>query len=84
MESAIGPPNSDFFIYGGITRDVWLRKVPATYISNIKITPNNVPATPITEPVMKNIFVIIEHQQVRTTAKFSKELFNHSLKKVSS
>jgi len=32
---------SDFCIYGGITRDVWLKVVPAIYLSNLKIeTPN--------------------------------------------
>ena len=29
---------SDFFIYGGITRDVWLKKLPAQHIKDIKIT----------------------------------------------
>ncbi|WP_235835843.1 glycoside hydrolase family 2 protein [Cognatitamlana onchidii] len=29
---------SDFFIYGGITRDVWLETVPETYLENVKIT----------------------------------------------
>lgn len=29
---------SDFFIYGGITRDVWLKQVPETYLSDITIT----------------------------------------------
>ena len=29
---------SDFFIYGGITRDVWLKKLPVNHINDIKIT----------------------------------------------
>jgi beta-galactosidase len=29
---------SDFFIYGGITRDVWLITTPKTHISNLKIS----------------------------------------------
>lgn len=29
---------SDFFIYGGITRDVWLKSVPETYLASIKIS----------------------------------------------
>ena len=29
---------ADFFIYGGITRDLWLNIVPETYISNLKIS----------------------------------------------
>lgn len=29
---------SDFFIYGGITRDVWLQSISKTHIDNIKIT----------------------------------------------
>ncbi|MEP4531528.1 MAG: glycoside hydrolase family 2 TIM barrel-domain containing protein [Cyclobacteriaceae bacterium] len=30
---------SDFVIYGGITRDVWLQKLSRAYISDVKITP---------------------------------------------
>lgn len=33
---------SDFFIYGGITRDVWFKKVNKTHISNVKISTPNV------------------------------------------
>lgn len=29
---------SDFFIFGGITRDVWLETLPAVYLSNLRIT----------------------------------------------
>ncbi|WP_396600603.1 glycoside hydrolase family 2 protein [Algibacter sp. R77976] len=29
---------SDFFIFGGITRDVWLETLPSDYLSNLKIT----------------------------------------------
>ncbi|WP_194765834.1 glycoside hydrolase family 2 protein [Tamlana sp. I1] len=29
---------SDFFIYGGITRDVWLETLPAEHLSNLKIS----------------------------------------------
>ncbi|WP_298878713.1 glycoside hydrolase family 2 TIM barrel-domain containing protein [uncultured Polaribacter sp.] len=29
---------SDFFIFGGITRDVWLQEVPRKHLSNLKIT----------------------------------------------
>lgn len=29
---------SDFFIYGGITRDVWLQTKPKTHLSNLKYT----------------------------------------------
>lgn len=32
---------SDFFIYGGITRDVWLKEVAKTYISDLKISTDN-------------------------------------------
>lgn len=32
---------SDFFLYGGLTRDVWLREVPATYLDQLLVqTPN--------------------------------------------
>ncbi len=29
---------SDFFIYGGLTRDLWLEDVPASYLSNVRIS----------------------------------------------
>ncbi len=29
---------SDFFIFGGVTRDVWLQTYPASYLSNLKIS----------------------------------------------
>ena len=33
---------SDFFIYGGITRDLWLEILPKIYFKNIAITNNNI------------------------------------------
>jgi beta-galactosidase len=33
---------SDFFIFGGITRDVWLETLPAQHLANLKITTPNV------------------------------------------
>jgi beta-galactosidase len=33
---------SDFFIYGGLCRNVWLKEVPSTYISSIRISTGNV------------------------------------------
>ena len=33
---------SDFFIYGGITRDVWLQTKPKTHLANLKYTTPNV------------------------------------------
>ena len=33
---------SDFFIFGGITRDVWLETLPSQHLSNLKITTPNV------------------------------------------
>lgn len=35
---------SDFFIYGGITRDVWLRKVSKSFVSDLKISTEDVSA----------------------------------------
>ena len=35
---------SDFFIYGGITRDVWLNILPKTYISKVRINTPRVTA----------------------------------------
>jgi len=36
---------SDFFIFGGITRDVWLKEVSSTYITQLKISTPEVSAT---------------------------------------
>lgn len=33
---------SDFFIFGGITRDVWLKTIPYQHLTNLKITTPNV------------------------------------------
>ncbi|WP_298495994.1 glycoside hydrolase family 2 TIM barrel-domain containing protein [uncultured Algibacter sp.] len=33
---------SDFFIFGGITRDVWLETIPEQHLANLKITTPNV------------------------------------------
>lgn len=33
---------ADFFIYGGITRDVWLKKLPITHISNLRLETHSV------------------------------------------
>ncbi len=33
---------SDFFIYGGITRDVWLETLPIQHISDVKITTHEI------------------------------------------
>ena len=33
---------SDFFIFGGITRDVWLETIPSQHLTNLKITTPNV------------------------------------------
>jgi beta-galactosidase len=33
---------ADFFIYGGITRDVWLEKIPLSNLQDLKITTPNV------------------------------------------
>lgn len=35
---------SDFFIYGGITRDVWLKEVSSTYVSDVKVSTPEVSA----------------------------------------
>lgn len=36
--NVIPSQKSDFFIYGGITRDVWLMALPTTYIENVLIS----------------------------------------------
>ncbi|UXP32774.1 glycoside hydrolase family 2 protein [Reichenbachiella agarivorans] len=42
---------SDFFIYGGITRDVWLRTLAQTYIEDINISTSKVSKTAATTSV---------------------------------
>ncbi|WP_020569083.1 glycoside hydrolase family 2 protein [Neolewinella persica] len=39
---------SDFFIYGGLTRDVWLKTVPATYLTDLRISTPEVSAASAT------------------------------------
>ncbi|WP_420582289.1 glycoside hydrolase family 2 protein [Reichenbachiella sp.] len=46
---------SDFFIYGGITRDVWLKTVDQTYISDLKISIDKVSNSSATADVHFNI-----------------------------
>jgi beta-galactosidase len=33
---------ADFFIYGGIIRDLWLETLPSSYITSLKVSPYNV------------------------------------------
>ncbi|NJC26887.1 glycoside hydrolase family 2 protein [Neolewinella antarctica] len=33
---------ADFFIYGGITRDLWLKVLPATFIANVTVSTSSV------------------------------------------
>ncbi|WP_147676561.1 glycoside hydrolase family 2 protein [Algibacter pacificus] len=46
---------SDFFIFGGITRDVWLETMPKNHISNLKITTPKVSQTQATVLAMVSV-----------------------------
>lgn len=48
---------SDFFIYGGITRDVWLKILPEIYIKNIQVSTPEVNEQSATT----NAKIILEH-----------------------
>jgi beta-galactosidase len=43
--NVIPSPKSDFFIYGGITRNVWLKVVPSNYLRSVKISTPKVSKT---------------------------------------
>jgi len=59
---------SDFFIYGGITRDVWLKTVNKIFIKKIQVTTNNVSKKSATTVVNLDILGPINknHQAIIT------------------
>jgi len=63
---------SDFFIYGGITRDVWLLSTAKNHIENIKIT------TPNVSEKAANLSIIATLAPTSSQSKFtySAQLFN--------
>jgi beta-galactosidase len=56
---------SDFFIYGGITRDVWLLSMNKTHLDNIKIT------TPKVSSTAASLVVVASIKNVKNLAGFS-------------
>lgn len=69
---------SDFFIYGGITRDVWLIKKHKTHISNLKITTPNVSE----ENASLQVDITIEGVKKETKYKVEAQLFDPNGKKI--
>ena len=63
---------SDFFIYGGITRDVWLLSMAKNHIENIKITTQNV------SEKSANLSIVASLAPTSSLSKFtySAQLFN--------
>ena len=55
---------ADFFIYGGITRDVWLKTLPITHISKVKVSTPSVTkdhATTVLEVKLSNVDKVDGH-----------------------
>ncbi|MGY3791665.1 glycoside hydrolase family 2 protein [Aquimarina sp. 433] len=69
---------SDFFIYGGITRDVWLIKKHKTHISNLKITTPKVSK----ESASSQVAITIEGIQKEEKYKVEAQLFDPNGKKM--
>ncbi len=61
---------SDFFIFGGITRDVWLKTFPEQHISNLKITTPNVSNTSV------NLNAVVTISNAQTVVKVKATLLN--------
>ncbi|MGB6151811.1 MAG: glycoside hydrolase family 2 TIM barrel-domain containing protein [Pricia sp.] len=70
---------SDFFIYGGITRDVWLKTEPKQHISKLKITTPSVSAKKASLMVSASL----ENKGAVSNLKVNAVLFDPSGKKVS-
>lgn len=69
---------SDFFIFGGITRDVWLQTLPKNYLSNLKIT------TPqVSKKRAQLIANVSVKQKGNTKLKIKASLFDSNGKSVS-
>lgn len=63
---------SDFFIYGGITRDVWLLKTPKRHIANLKIT---TPLVSINQATLQ-INALVENLENNSNLNLIAELFS--------
>lgn len=63
---------SDFFIYGGITRDVWLLKTPKKHIANLKIT---TPLVSINQATLQ-INALVENLENNSNLNLKAELFS--------
>lgn len=76
---------SDFFIFGGITRDVWLRTVPDVFISNLAVSTADVSSesatTEIRVAIDRGQEAVENHTlQCLITTPQGKEVFNQSKK----
>lgn len=69
---------SDFFIYGGITRDVWLLKIPNNHIHNLKIT---TPSVSKNQASLK-INALVVNSKNNSNLSLQAQLFSPSGKKV--
>ncbi|MFC2110601.1 glycoside hydrolase family 2 protein [Bacteroidota bacterium] len=69
---------SDFFIYGGITRDVWLLTTPKTHINSLKLS------TPLVSEEKASLKIKVDIENVKKISKLNllAEIFNPSNDKV--
>ncbi len=66
---------SDFFIYGGITRDVWLKIVPVLSIQQIQIVTSKVDSTHASTKVG---IIIRNPENIRTSAEYNVRLYDRN------
>ncbi|MFK8163087.1 MAG: glycoside hydrolase family 2 TIM barrel-domain containing protein [Lewinella sp.] len=71
---------SDFFIYGGLTRDVWLKTVPNTYLKELKVSTPEVSAAAATTKIEVNL---TGHDQLVGNANLTAEIMSPSGETVS-
>ena len=69
---------SDFFIFGGITRDVWLQTLPQQHLSNLKINTPNVSNT------SANLFATFNISDSNKESKIKATLIDPNKKEVQS
>jgi len=69
---------SDFFIFGGITRDVWLQTLPQQHLSNLKINTPNVSNT------SANLFATFNISDSNKASKIKATLIDPNKKEVQS
>jgi beta-galactosidase len=68
--NVIPSQKADFFIYGGITRDLWLKVLPKTHLSDIRVSTPEVTAAAATTSVIVEVgegVIISEKQTIACT-----------------